>query len=59
MKYFELKRSKRYYAKAFALYRKEWVEKNIVLLFAIAFLLLALPPLVGRIRHVIKEVEES
>lgn len=59
MEYFELKRSEEYYAKAFALYRKDWVEDNIVIIFIFAVLLLAGPPLVGHIRRVIREVEHS
>lgn len=37
MEYFELKRDKKNYSKAYKLYRKEWIEDNIGLIFGVIF----------------------
>jgi hypothetical protein len=58
MRYFRVAWDDQNYSKAFVLYRKEWVEKNIALLFALAALALFAPLAIGRIRRVIKEVRE-
>lgn len=54
MKYFESKRDTNNYSKAFAEYRKEWVEDNIGKLIAGAVVLLLLPSVIRTIKKLIK-----
>ena len=56
MKYFETKMDEDNYAKAFKLYRKEWVEDHIVIIFVVIVLALLIPFVIGRIKNVREEV---
>ena len=58
MKYFETKYDEKNYAKAFQLYRKEWVEEHIGVIFIVFFLILIIPLGIGRLKRVRKEVEK-
>lgn len=57
MEYFETKYDDDNYAKAFQLYRKEWVEEHIGLIFIVFFVVLLIPLGIGRLKKVRKEVE--
>lgn len=52
MDYFESKWDDENYSMAFKQYRKGWVEENIVLVFLLAFAVLCLPLIIGRIRKI-------
>lgn len=54
MKYFESKRDRSNYSKAFAEYRKEWVEANIQYLLIGAVALVVVPLIIGKIRKRVK-----
>ncbi|MCQ2495938.1 MAG: hypothetical protein MJ131_05035 [Lachnospiraceae bacterium] len=58
MHYFETKYDDDNYAKAFQLYRKEWVEDHIGIIFVVFFLVLLIPLGIGRLKRVRKEVEK-
>lgn len=58
MKYFETKYDEKNYAKAFQLYRKDWVEEHIGVIFIVFFLILIIPLGIGRLKRVRKEVEK-
>jgi tetratricopeptide (TPR) repeat protein len=59
MEYFELKLDDDNYSKAFQLYRKEWIEDNIVWIFTIFFLVMLTPVAVSSIKKIKKEVDEA
>lgn len=59
MDYFQLKNDDRNYSKAFKLYRKEWIENNIAWIFALLGAALILPPIVGGIQKIKREVERA
>lgn len=59
MEYFELKLDDDNYSKAFQLYRKEWIEDNIVWIFTIFFLVVLTPVAVSSIKKIKKEVDEA
>jgi uncharacterized membrane protein YesL len=59
MQYFKLANDEDNYSKAFQEYRKDWVEKNIAWMFAVLFVLLTVPLVIGRIRRVRKELAEG
>ncbi len=59
MDYFKLKFDDDNYSKAFQLYRKEWIEKNIGWLAAIFFGLIFIPSLNGFIKKIKREVDEG
>jgi len=50
MDYFKLAHDRENYGRAFKLYRKEWVEKNIWWILLIIAVLLIVPLMIGRIR---------
>ncbi len=56
MYYFKIKNDVDNYAKAFKLYRKEWVEDHIALLFGGALVLMLVPLLIGRFKRLRWEV---
>lgn len=57
MDYFKLKRSKRYYSKAFTYYRKEWIEANIGWVVAVILVLVLVPLIIKRVRLFIMELK--
>lgn len=57
MEYFEFAYDEENYSKAFQLYRKEWIEENIVWLFSSFFLIITVPIVVGKIKKIRREVE--
>lgn len=59
MEYFELKFDDDNYSKAFQLYRKEWVEENIGWIFAILFVVILTPVIIGTAKKIKKEVDEA
>ncbi len=59
MKYFKLKYDDDNYSKAFQLYRKEWIEKNIGWIMAAFFALLIIPGLIKFIKRMKREVDEA
>lgn len=59
MEYFKLKWDDDYYSKAFKQYRKEWVQENIALIFTIAFGVLIIPLIVGKIRAIKREIDRA
>ncbi|MBO7634259.1 MAG: hypothetical protein J6S72_07745 [Lachnospiraceae bacterium] len=56
MYYFKVKNDVDNYAKAFKLYRKEWVEEHIALIFAAAVVLMVVPLAIGRTKRLRWEV---
>ena len=58
MDYFELAHDQENYGRAFKLYRKDWVEKNVWWLILILAVLLIVPLALGRIRKLKWEVSE-
>ena len=54
MKYFESKRDMNNYSKAFAEYRKEWVEEHIVYLIVGAAAIIIVPMIIGKVRRKLK-----
>ena len=56
MKYFEMAHDRENYGRAFKLYRKEWVEKNIWWIILIVALLLIVPLVIGRMKRMKWEV---
>lgn len=59
MEYFKLKYDEENYSRAFKQYRKEWVEDNIGLVIAAAFLVLCLPLIIGRIKAIKYEIDRA
>ncbi len=57
MRYFKMARNINY-SDAFRMYRKEWVEKNIVWIFALVAAALIVPLAVGKIKKIRAEVKE-
>lgn len=57
--YFKMARDKKNYSEAFRYYRSDLVERNIGWIFAVAAVALIVPLAVGRIKKVIKEVENA
>nr|AHF25663.1 NHL repeat-containing protein [uncultured bacterium Contigcl_30] len=57
MEYFEMAHDRENYGRAFKLYRKEWIEKNIWWLILILALILILPLIRGRFKRMKWEVE--
>ncbi len=56
MYYFKVKNDVDNYAKAFKLYRKEWVEDHIAIIFAAAVILMVVPLAIGRTKRLRWEV---
>ena len=56
MKNFKISKDSKNYAEAFRLYRMEWVKSNAGWIFAIVAAALVLPPVIKRVRKVIKDV---
>ena len=56
MKYFEMAHDRENYGRAFKLYRKEWVEKNILWVFLGLAVLIVVPLVIGRIKRTKWEV---
>ncbi len=59
MAYFKLTRDTDNYSKAFKLYRKQWVEEHIVLIFLLVAAVLVVPLAVGKIKKIKLEVENA
>ena len=59
MEYFELKLDKKSYSKAYKLYRKEWIEDNIIYIFAICIVLVLFILIRNVIRTIRREVNEG
>ena len=58
MEYFELAHDQENYGRAFKMYRKEWIEKNVWWIILILAALLIVPLVLGRIRRMKWEVSE-
>lgn len=58
MKYFSLAHDAENYGRAFRLYRKEWVEKNILWVVIVLIVLIMIPLVIGKFRKFRREVEE-
>lgn len=56
MDYFEFALDDENYSKAFQLYRKEWIEENIVWIFTSFFLIITVPVVIGKIKKIRREV---
>lgn len=56
MEYFEFAYDDDNYSKAFKLYRKEWIEDNIVLLVTSFILIITIPLIVGKVKKIKREV---
>ncbi len=59
MGYFKMAYDRRNYSEAWRLRRMELVEENIGVIFAVAILLLLVPPIVRRVRKVMWEVKQA
>ena len=59
MDYFRTAMDSKNYSEAWRLRRMELVEENIGVIFAVVVILLALPPVIRRIRKIIMEVKHS
>lgn len=59
MEYFKLKYDEENYSRAFKQYRKEWVEDNIGLIIAAAFIVVCLPLIIGRIKAIKYEIDKA
>ena len=59
MEYFELKYDDDNYSKAFKQYRKEWVEKHILAIFIVAFAVLIVPMIIGKIGKIKYEIDTA
>lgn len=57
--YFKMARDRKNYSEAFRYYRSDLVERNIGWIFAVAAIAMIVPLAVGRIKKVIKEVENA
>ena len=56
MNYFELAHDRQNYGRAFKLYRKEWVEKNIWIIVLVLAVVLIVPLIIGRVKKMKGEV---
>lgn len=56
MDYFKLAHDRENYGRAFKLYRKEWIEKNILWIILILVALLTIPLVIGRVKKMKWEV---
>ena len=56
MKYFEMAHDRENYGRAFKLYRKQWIEKNILWIVLILAVLLIIPLAIGRVKRAKWEV---
>ena len=59
MEYFELKYDAANYSKAFKQYRKEWVEKHILVIFLVAFAVLIVPMIIGKLGKIKYEIDTA
>ncbi len=59
MQYFKLKYDDENYSKAFKQYRKEWVQENIAIIFAVVFAILIIPLLIGKIKAIKHEIDTA
>jgi len=57
MEYFKLAHDRPNYGRAFKLYRKEWVEKNVWIIVLVLAVLLIIPLVLGRLKKMKWEVE--
>lgn len=57
--YFKMARDKKNYSEAFRYYRSDLVERNIGWIFAVVAVAMIVPLAIGRIKKVIKEVENA
>ena len=51
MEYFQMAHDKENYGRVFKLYRKEWIEKNILWVFLVIAALVLVPLIIGRIKR--------
>ena len=56
MKYFEMAHDRENYGRAFKLYRKEWIEKNVIWIVLILAVILIVPLVIGRVKRAKWEV---
>lgn len=59
MEYFKLTWNASNYSKAFKLYRKQWVEEHIGIIFLTAAVVLVIPLTLGRYKRIRQEVEKA
>jgi hypothetical protein len=59
MEYFEFALDDINYSKAFQLYRKEWIEDNIIWIFTSFFLIITVPIVIGKVKKIRREVAEA
>lgn len=59
MEYFKIKLDDENYSKAFQLYRKEWIEEHIAWIACGFFAIIAIPPLIGKLKKIKREVDEA
>ncbi|NLK74145.1 MAG: hypothetical protein GX288_02505 [Clostridiales bacterium] len=59
MKYFKYKWDDNNYSKAYQLYRKEWIERNISWIFTIVVIAIAAPTISARVKKIKREVSEA
>nr|AGS51909.1 NHL repeat protein [uncultured bacterium contig00002] len=59
MKYFKLKHFRQGYGRAFQLYRKQWVERNLWKILVILGLLLVVPPAIKYSIRTVREIREA
>lgn len=57
MDYFELKYDDENYSKAFKQYRKQWIEKNLVIIVAVILVLFLVPLGIGRVKQIKHEID--
>ena len=56
MKYFKMAHDQESYGRAFKLYRKQWIEKNILWIVLILAVILIVPLVIGRVKRAKWEV---
>ncbi len=59
LKYFELKFDDDNYSKAFKQYRKQWIEEHILVIFIVAFAVLIVPMIIGRLGKIKREIDTA
>jgi tetratricopeptide (TPR) repeat protein len=59
MQYFRISRFRSGYSRAFFLYRKQWMEENLLRILVILGVVILVPPLVRGVKKIRKEILES
>ncbi|MBQ1849866.1 MAG: hypothetical protein II743_06505 [Lachnospiraceae bacterium] len=59
LEYFELKFDDDNYSKAFKQYRKQWIEEHILVIFIVAFAVLIVPMIIGRLGKIKREIDTA